>query len=331
MHAVRCIVVTNADETPDYLVVVIEDQTERYEAEDGFESAFNANPAPALICRISDLCFVRVNQGFLAMTGYSKEDVVGHSIYELDILSKVEYRADALRKLKEGETISQCEAAISLSDGSSKAVIVAGQPIEVSDEACMLFTFVDLEPRLRAEAALRQGEERFSKAFKLSPVASSICSFDTFQFIEVNQAFLRLTGHAEEDIIGRSALELAIWKDAAAQKRLLNELTNTEGFRSKKSKSVPATVRSSTACLPQTSLRSTRRSAFSASSRTSPSKTLRSGARCGHRYGAIGHLMVQPERRGAPCWTKTVGQELARKGRVRSLDRPGAGRSRACV
>ena len=229
VHAIRCIVVTNADETPDYLVVVIEDQTERYEAEDRFESAFNANPAPALICRISDLCFVRVNQGFLAMTGCSKEDVVGHSIYELDILSKVEDRADALRKLKEGETISQCEAAISLPDGSSKAVIVAGQPIEVSDEACMLFTFVDLEPRLRAEAALRQGEERFSKAFKLSPVASSICSFDTFQFIEVNKAFLRLTGYAEEDIIGRSALESAIWKDAAAQKRLLDELTNAEG------------------------------------------------------------------------------------------------------
>ena len=229
VHAIRCIVVTNADETPDYLVLVIEDQTERYEAEDRFESAFNANPAPALICRISDLCFVRVNQGFLTMTGCSKEDVVGHSIYELDILGKVEDRADALRKLKEGETISQCEATLSLPDGSSKGVIVAGQPIEVSDEACMLFTFVDLEPRLRAEAALRQGEERFSKAFKLSPVASSICSFDTFQFIEVNKAFLRLTGYPEEEIIGRSALELAMWKDSAAQQRLLNELKNTEG------------------------------------------------------------------------------------------------------
>ena len=229
VHAIRCIVLTNADETPDYLALVIEDQTERYEAEDRFESAFNANPAPALICRISDLCFVRVNQGFLAMTNCSKEDVLGHSIYELDILGKVEERADAVRKFKEGETIAQCKSALSLPDGSSKGVIVAGQPIEVSDEACMLFTFVDLDPRLRAEAALRQGEERFSKAFKLSPVASLICTADSFQLIEVNNAFLRLTGYAEEEIIGRSALDPAIWKNSAAQKRLLSEFKSTAG------------------------------------------------------------------------------------------------------
>ena len=231
VHAIRCIVITNADDTPDYLVLVIEDQTERYEAEDRFESAFNANPAPALICRVSDLCFVRVNQGFLAMTGCLKDDVIGHSLYELDILGKVEDRAEALRKLKEGETIPQCEAEISLPDGITKGVIVAGQPIEVSDEACMLFTFVDLEPRFRAEAALRQGEERFSKAFKLSPVASSICSADSFQFIEVNKAFLRLTGYAEEELIGRSPIDLAMWKDPTTQKRLLNELTGSESLQ----------------------------------------------------------------------------------------------------
>ena len=43
-------------------------------------------------------------------------------------------------------------------------MVVAGQPIEVGDEPCMLFTFADLEPRRKAETALRHSEERFAKA-----------------------------------------------------------------------------------------------------------------------------------------------------------------------
>lgn len=224
VHAIRCVVITGADGAPDYLVLVIEDQTERYEAEERFESAFNANPAPALILRLSDLRFARVNQGFLDMTHCEKGEIVGRTLYEFDILGNVEDRAGVLGNLKQGTSMAQRETVLPLPDGSTKGVIVAGQPIEVADEPCVLFTFVDLEPRLRAETALRQGEERFSKAFKLSPVASSICAAKDLRFIEVNEAFLRLAGYAEEEIIGRTPVDLGLWKDTAAQKRLLSEL-----------------------------------------------------------------------------------------------------------
>jgi len=49
----------------DYHVLVIRDETERFEAEERFESAFNANPAPAIICRLSDRRYIKVNPGFL--------------------------------------------------------------------------------------------------------------------------------------------------------------------------------------------------------------------------------------------------------------------------
>ncbi len=44
-------------------------------------------------------------------------------------------------------------------------MLLGGQPLEIGDEACMLFTFADLHPRQQAQDALRQSEERFSKAF----------------------------------------------------------------------------------------------------------------------------------------------------------------------
>ena len=228
VHAIRCAVITDADGEPDYLVLVIDDQTDRYEAEDRFESAFNANPAPALICRVSDLCFIRANQGFLAMTGLGRDEVVGHSIYELDILRDVDDRSEALAKLTQGETIAQSEATLLLPDGSSKGVIVAGQPLDLSNERCMLFTFVDLERRLQAEALLRQSEERFSKAFKSSPVALAVAAASSLRFIEVNGAFLALTGFAEDELVDSTPANLRMWADPGTQERLLRELETSD-------------------------------------------------------------------------------------------------------
>ena len=47
---------------------------------------FPANPAP-VICRLSDLRFVKLNEGFLELTGLKREDVLGRSVYEVDVLN----------------------------------------------------------------------------------------------------------------------------------------------------------------------------------------------------------------------------------------------------
>ena len=219
IHAIRCFVITDDQDKPDYLVLIIEDETDRFEAEERFESAFNANPAPAIICRLSDLRYVKVNPGFLEMTGYAREDVIGRSAYEIDVLAEAEMRDLALERLKEGQTIPQMEACLALPGGVRKLVIVAGQPIEIQDASCMLFTFADLDPRRKAEMALRQSEERFAKSFRLSPVPATICMLDGLKVIEANEAYTKITGYAEEEIVGRSSAELGVWPDRATRER----------------------------------------------------------------------------------------------------------------
>ena len=113
-------------------------------------------------------------------TGHARDDVLGRSVYEIDVLDQADRRDLAIERLGEGATIPQMEAVLKLADGSTKAVVVAGQPIDMNDEACMLFTFMDLEPRKQAERALRQSEERFATAFRMAPVATAIVTADRF-------------------------------------------------------------------------------------------------------------------------------------------------------
>ncbi|MBV6305434.1 helix-turn-helix transcriptional regulator [Candidimonas humi] len=232
VHQVRSLILRNAAEEPESLVLVMKDSTERYDAEERFEKAFSANPAPALICRLSDLRYVKVNQGFLEMTGYARDDILGRSTYELDVLENAANREQAIAALNAGATIGQTEATIRLPGGASKFVVVAGQPMDMGEEACMLFTFIDLEPRKKIEDSLRQTEERFSKAFRLAPVPMALGSLDEFEFMEVNDAFAQATGYAAQDIVGRPSVDLPIWADPQAHHRMQALLEQTGSIRS---------------------------------------------------------------------------------------------------
>ncbi len=231
-HRIRSMVLTDAEGRPDCLALVLDDETERFDAEERFERAFGANPAPAVILRLSDLRYARVNRGFLEMTGYREEDVVGRSIRELNVLEGAKQRELAMERLREHRTIPQMEAWPRMPDGRPRLVIVAGQPIEVGDEDCMLLTFADLEPRRRAEVANLQNEKLFEKAFRLAPVPMAVADLeDWFRFVLVNEAFTDTMGHAEAEAVGRTAAELNLWEDPGAAGELERRLRETRTVR----------------------------------------------------------------------------------------------------
>lgn len=220
VHRMRSLVLTDAEDRPDCLVLILADATDWASAEQRFEKTFNANPAPAAICRLSDLRYIKVNQGFLEMTGYAREDVIEHSVYEVDVLERAERRELAIEHLGQGITIPQMEAELRLPGGGDKLVIVAGQPLEVGEEACMLFSFTDLEPRRKAEDAMRQSEERFAKAFRMTPIPTLVCSADGFRILELNDALAAATGYAAEDMLGRSIMELGLFEGERSRKEI---------------------------------------------------------------------------------------------------------------
>lgn len=237
MHRIRSLVTTDTDGVPSGLALVMQDVSDRYQAEARFERMFNANPAPAIICRIADLRFVRVNHGFLDLTGYHRDDVLGRSFCEVDLLREAERREMAIHRLHEGRTIPQMEACLATPCGQNRYVIVAGHAIDMPGpggvERCMLFTFADLEDRRKAEMALRHSEERFAKAFDLSPVPSALMDADGLEVTSVNRAFVTAFGHAPEAAGGRPLADLTLWVDRAEQRKFsrdLRRLGSVRGF-----------------------------------------------------------------------------------------------------
>ena len=64
--------------------------------------------------------------------------------------------------------------------------------------------------RGRAEEALRESEQRFAKAFHANPAPLCITRLEDGLFLDVNAAFLRLTGLPRDEVIGRTSVQLRL-------------------------------------------------------------------------------------------------------------------------
>ena len=83
--------------------------------------------------------------------------------------------------------------------------------------------------RKQAEIALKHSEERFSKAFRMNPVPTVICTVNDGEYIDANDSFLRMLGYNREEMIGKRPDELSIWLDIADRRRIALKLRD-DGF-----------------------------------------------------------------------------------------------------
>ena len=205
VHRVRSLVLTHATGEPDCLVLILTDVTEQFEAEERFESSFNVNPAPAVICRLADMTYVKVNRGFLQLAELSRDEVIGRPFSEIDLFAQADGREDALALVAQGRAVAQREARLAGPHGS-RAVIVAGQPIEIDDGPCMMFTFMDIEPRRAAERELRETHEQaradFEALYTETPVALHALDAEG-RIVTVSNRWLELLQFERGEVVGR--------------------------------------------------------------------------------------------------------------------------------
>lgn len=82
----------------------------------------------------------------------------------------------------------------------------------------------EMDERAQAEQELRQSEERFAKAFKASPIPMAIQELARERFLDVNDAFLLMTGWRRSEIIHRTPADLNLCPNSGAQADLWQRL-----------------------------------------------------------------------------------------------------------
>ncbi len=78
--------------------------------------------------------------------------------------------------------------------------------------------------RRQAEEALRLSEDKFKRAFQVSPDAICITGASDGLFLEVNQGFLDLSGYSREEIRGKTSQDINVYQDPQARQKIMDIL-----------------------------------------------------------------------------------------------------------
>ncbi len=89
----------------------------------------------------------------------------------------------------------------------------------------------DIDQRKKAEEALRRSEERFHRAFSVSPAAMSLSEPKSGRILDINERFARLLGYDREELIGRTSIEMGLWIDPTDRERMVADLNASRPIR----------------------------------------------------------------------------------------------------
>ncbi|MEO8607988.1 MAG: ATP-binding protein [Chloroflexota bacterium] len=133
------------------IVGVSQDITERKQAEERFYKAFHANPSAIAITRFSDGLYIEVNDEWLRLSGYTREETIGHTSVEVNFWDKPEDRAEFLDIFNRQGYLREVERLMGGKDGRKMPVLMLVEKIELGDETCFLSMLQDISGRKEAE------------------------------------------------------------------------------------------------------------------------------------------------------------------------------------
>jgi PAS domain S-box-containing protein len=181
-------------------------------SEEQYRAIFNAT-TDGLVLRDAELRLVDVNPALLAMTGFTREEVLGD---ERVLFSPPELHArvrDAYRRALGGERVVYESQAIRR-DGSRFEVEMRYLPIQYQGRPHVLAIARDITERKRAEVALRSSEEQYRAIFNASEDALVLWD-SSLRRVDINPAYERLYGWTREEVVGRGYETLDLPADYA--------------------------------------------------------------------------------------------------------------------
>jgi PAS domain S-box-containing protein/putative nucleotidyltransferase with HDIG domain len=102
------------------------------------------------------------------------------------------------------------------------AILVAGAGLVASWRQQRLIFY---RAQARAAEALRESEEKFRKAFMLSPDAVNINRVQDGMYISINHGFTKIMGYTAKDVSGKTSLDLNVWADPQDRQKLVDGLS----------------------------------------------------------------------------------------------------------
>ncbi len=222
------------------LLETFEDITERKRAEDALKFSLSLldaaleSTADGLLIVDSKGKVTKYNQKFARMWKISEAVIAGYDANKLliSVADQVFDPARLLARVREIYAHPQESSFDQVTFLDGRVVERYSQPQKIGNHVVgRVWSFRDITESKRAEAALRESEEKFRLTFDFSPDAVNVNRLEDGMFVDINEGFMQATGYSREEVIGRTSLEINIWHDPADREKLVQGLQKNGNYQ----------------------------------------------------------------------------------------------------
>ncbi|MGB2629263.1 MAG: PAS domain S-box protein [Candidatus Acidiferrum sp.] len=172
-----------------------------------------------------------INELPAKLLGYSREEVLNRPMRDFILPeARSQFDESLLRIQKEGFVKGRM---VVLTKSGEQRIWEYHNTLRFSDVAVPIVRGIahDITEKKQLERALRLSEDKFSKAFRSSPIESVITEFPEGRFVDCNIAFEQNSGFSRAEIIGRTSIELGIFKNSKDREAAVQEILNNDALR----------------------------------------------------------------------------------------------------
>jgi two-component system cell cycle sensor histidine kinase/response regulator CckA len=168
------------------------------ESEGRFSLAFNSSPGPMAISEIETGRFLDVNEQTLRLLEFTREEMMGHTSYELGIWNNPEDRTWMITHLHGKGSFREYPVRFITKSRNTLDVLWSAEIITLGRKKVLLSLFSDITERKRAEEALRESEEKYRLIAENTADVISILDMN-LRYTYVSPSIMRLRGFTVEE------------------------------------------------------------------------------------------------------------------------------------
>ncbi len=166
-----------------------------------FFKAFNFLPGTMLVSTVEGI-FIEINEGFLELTGYSREEVLGVNAIDL-VWKKRKDRAKFVRSLKVAGAVKNLEFPFRKKNGETFIGALSAVKVDIDSETFILSSINDITSHIEAQAVL----QKYSALFR--GVMDIILITDLKgRIIEANDRALEVYGYTRSELLQLNAQDI---------------------------------------------------------------------------------------------------------------------------
>lgn len=175
------------------------------ESETLFSKTFHSNPNALAVTTFPDGRYIDVNESFLRMHEYSREEVIGRTSYELKIWANSQQRKELIKMIEADGKVQNYDIELYTKTGKILKGLFSLEMIEFNGQICNLGCFTDLTEKINIEQEII----RLDRLNLIGEMSASI-GHEVRNPMTTVRGFLQLLGNEETDSRKKQYYEIMI-------------------------------------------------------------------------------------------------------------------------